>query len=273
MPRPRADHWEAVLIIVPTVCTGLATACFLLRLYTRCLATHKLRIEDALMGAGLLCTWGAAISIVYSAVHGVGTGGSIWALPREQRLRITLANWILQKFWPIAQVFVKISILIFLRRVVGVVDWVRRCATALIIFVVAWGITALIANTFQCWPVQYFWIKSIEGSCMSGQTTFYTIIGVFSVIEDVLILCLPLPVVWRLQMRLREKIELTVLFLIGCLVCIFSILRLVQLKNYLTDNLTYSSAAPTHSTLTGLLNRLIVDQEGRTVSKVGMLRC
>ncbi|KAJ6086591.1 hypothetical protein N7467_005505 [Penicillium canescens] len=121
MSRPRADHWEAVLIIVPTVCTGLATACFL-RLYSRCLATHKLRIEDALMGARLLCTWGAAISIVYSAVHGVGTGGSIWALPREQRLRIALANWILQKFWPIAQVFVKISILIFLRRVVGVVD-------------------------------------------------------------------------------------------------------------------------------------------------------
>jgi hypothetical protein len=65
MPHSRADHWEAVLIIVPTVCTGLATACFLLRLYSRCLATHKLRIEDALMGAGLLCTWGAAISIVY----------------------------------------------------------------------------------------------------------------------------------------------------------------------------------------------------------------
>ncbi|KAJ6086590.1 hypothetical protein N7467_005504 [Penicillium canescens] len=42
-------------------------------------------------------------------------------------------------------------------------------------------------------------------------------------------------------MRLREKIELTVLFLIGCLVCIFSILRLLQLKNYLTDNLIYSS--------------------------------
>jgi hypothetical protein len=96
-------------------------------------------------------------------------------------------------------------------------DWVRHCATALIVFVIAWGITALIANTFQCWPVQYFWIKSIEGSCMSGQTTLYTIIGAFSVVEDVLILCLPLPVVWRLQMRLREKIQLTILFLMGCL--------------------------------------------------------
>jgi hypothetical protein len=112
---------------------------------------------------------------------------------------------------------VKVSILILLRRVLGVMDWVRHCATALIVFVIAWGITALIANTFQCWPVQYFWIKSIEGSCMSGQTTLYTIIGAFSVVEDVLILCLPLPVVWRLQMRLREKIQLTILFLMGCL--------------------------------------------------------
>lgn len=52
---------------------------------------------------------------------------------------------------------------------------------------------------------------------MSGQTTLYTIIGVFSVVEDVLILCLPLPVIWRLQMHLREKIQLTCLFLMGCL--------------------------------------------------------
>ncbi|KAJ5306934.1 hypothetical protein N7508_005949, partial [Penicillium antarcticum] len=230
MPNGQPDHWKAVLIIVPIVCTGLAMACFLLRLYSNFLAHHKLRIEDALMGAGLLCTWGVAICIVYSAIHGIGTGGSIWDLPREQRLRISLSNWILQKFWPVAQVFVKVSILLFLRRVLGIVDWVRHTATALMIFVVAWGVTALIANTFQCWPVQYFWIKSIEGSCMPGQTTLYTIIGSFSVVGDVLILCLPLPIVWGLQMRLREKIELTCLFMMGCLLC-YWVLKLTSLKS------------------------------------------
>ncbi|KAJ5766089.1 uncharacterized protein N7511_003705 [Penicillium nucicola] len=241
MPHGKPEHWEAVLINVPIVCTGVATACYALRLFSRYLLDHKLRIEDGMMGAGVICTWGVAICIVYSAVHGVGTGESIWDLPREQRLRIALSNWILQKFWPVAQVFVKVSILIFLRRLLSVVDWARHAATALMVFVVAWGVAAFIANTFQCWPVQYFWIKSIKGSCISGQTTLYTIIGAFSVVEDVLILALPLPIVWNLQMRLRDKIQLTFLFLMGCLVFVFSILRLLQLKNYLTDNLTYSS--------------------------------
>lgn len=86
-----------------------------------------------------------------------------------------------------------------------------------IVLVVAWGITAIIGNTFQCWPVQYFWIKHIHGDCMSGQNTFFIIIGSVSLAQDVLILCLPLPIVWKLQTPLRQKIEITLLFSIGCM--------------------------------------------------------
>ena len=40
---------------------------------------------------------------------------------------------------------------------------------------------------------------------------------VLSSAEDILIVCLPLPVVWNLQIPQHEKIELTFLFCIGCL--------------------------------------------------------
>lgn len=113
--------------------------------------------------------------------------------------------------------FVKVSIVLFLYRLLGCVGRFRQVATAVIIFVIAWGVTAAIGNTFQCWPVQYFWIKHIDGHCMRGQNTFYIIIGSVSVVEDVFILCLPLPIVWKLQTPLREKIEITLLFSIGCL--------------------------------------------------------
>lgn len=52
---------------------------------------------------------------------------------------------------------------------------------------------------------------------MSEQTTFFIIIGALSTVEEIFILCLPLPVVWKLQMPRHEKIELTILFTIGCL--------------------------------------------------------
>lgn len=52
---------------------------------------------------------------------------------------------------------------------------------------------------------------------MSGQNTFFLVIGSLSVVEDVVILCLPLPIVWRLHTPTREKIEITLLFSMGCL--------------------------------------------------------
>ncbi|KAJ5087142.1 hypothetical protein N7456_010758, partial [Penicillium angulare] len=230
-------HWRKILIIIPIVGTAVATIVFVLRLYARHIAVHTLRVEDLLMGMGLLCTYGVAICTVYSAFYGIGLGQSIYVLPREVRLRIALSNWILQKFWPCAQVFVKVSIVIFLRRLLDCLEHFRPFATAVIILVVAWGVTALMGNTFQCWPVQYFWIKHIHGRCMPGQNTFFMIIGSLSVVGDVLILCLPLPIVWKLHTPIQQKIEMTLMFSIGCL-----IFRLIALKHFQTNNLTMDSS-------------------------------
>lgn len=194
------------------------------------------------MGLGVICTWGVAGCIVYAAFHGIGIGQTIWVLPREERGRIALADWILQKFWPAAQVFVKVSIILFLRRLLDCVESFKIYATIVIVLVVAWGITAIVGNTLQCWPVQYFWIKHIQGDCMPGQNTFFITIGSLSLVQDVLILLLPLPVVWRLHAPLRQKIEITLLFSVGCIVCIFSVFRLVALRSFQTENLTVNSA-------------------------------
>ncbi|KAJ5980013.1 hypothetical protein N7481_007311 [Penicillium waksmanii] len=261
MTKHLAHYWRNVLIILPIISTALATVIFTFRLYARYLVVHGLRVEDYLMGMGLLCkTYGFSTCVPGNLLP--NTGSRIWDLSPEQRLKISLVQWISQKFWPPAQVFVKVSIVLFLHRLLGCVSRFRQVARAVITFVIAWGVTAIVGNTFQCWPVRYFWIKHIEGHCMRGQNTFYIIIGSASVAEDVFILCLPLPIVRKLQTPLQEKIEITLLFSIGCLyvalritfrghnanitpssrVCIFSILRLVELKNYQTDNLTYSSS-------------------------------
>jgi hypothetical protein len=58
-------HWRNVLIIVPIVGTAIATVFYPLRLYSRQLVVYGVGIEDALMGLGLLFTYGVAICIVY----------------------------------------------------------------------------------------------------------------------------------------------------------------------------------------------------------------
>lgn len=58
------------------------------------------------------------------------------------------------------------------------------------------------------------WHKPALGSLTDKKrvdigTAFYTILGNF------IILVLPLPLIWKLQMRVRKKIAITVLFLSG----------------------------------------------------------
>lgn len=67
MEVPPSHYWRNVLIIVPIV----ATIFFILRLYYRNVVAHKLRVDDILMGMGLLCTYGVATCQVYCKYLGI----------------------------------------------------------------------------------------------------------------------------------------------------------------------------------------------------------
>ncbi|KAF9892551.1 hypothetical protein FE257_001660 [Aspergillus nanangensis] len=66
--------------------------------------------------------------------------------------------------------------------------------------------------------------------------------GSLALAEDVALLIIPITIVWRMKLARPEKIRITILFALGGLVCIFGILRVVELIHYQTDNLTASGA-------------------------------
>lgn len=155
-----------------------------------------------------------------------------------------------------------------LRKLLGSIRKWQITTTVLLGFTVAWGLAAFFVNIFQCWPPQYFWLRhsvylrdSVDGTCMSGQTAFYISIGALSLVEDVCLLLLPIAVVWRLKLSTKQKLHTTALFSIGGLwvfsnlfsslvnyiryrVCIFSLLRILEFKNYLKVKTTCESEIP-----------------------------
>ncbi|KAE8347393.1 hypothetical protein BDV24DRAFT_173266 [Aspergillus arachidicola] len=212
-----SDYWRNVLIVVPIICGTLATAIFLLRLYYRRVESTAFKIEDLLMGLGLFFSYGITACTTFSE----SSNG---------------ASWVFDQLWPFAQVFVKVSIIIFLQRLFSVIQLFRILARSLIVFTIAWGISAYVGATLQCLPPRYFWDTNIKGRCMPGQTAFYTVHGSLAFIEDVVILCMPIPIVWRLHSTLRQKFEATFIFSIGILICVFSILRFIGFLSYITLN-------------------------------------
>ncbi|KAJ5739412.1 hypothetical protein N7533_012196 [Penicillium manginii] len=74
--------------------------------------------------------------------------------------------------------------------------------------------------------------------------------GSLALAEDVVLLVIPIANVWRMMLTWTEKIRITMLFGLGGIVCIFGILRVVELVNYQADNLTAE-----HSKLHGQFSR------------------
>lgn len=65
-----------------------------------------------------------------------------------------------------------------------------------------------------CEPVSYFWNKDQSGSCIN-EVNFFRWNGIVIMLLDILVLCLPLPMTWRMKMSLRQKFIVTGIFRLG----------------------------------------------------------
>ena len=77
-------------------------------------------------------------------------------------------------------------------------------------------VTILLEVFLLCMPFVYNWDKTIEGTC-GNQTLALLMIGSANLIIDAIIVVLPLPLLWRLQLPIWKKIGLLVMFSLGAL--------------------------------------------------------
>ncbi|MCJ1428315.1 hypothetical protein MMC29_006224, partial [Sticta canariensis] len=81
-------------------------------------------------------------------------------------------------------------------------------------FILAYTIAAIFVVIFQCEPVHGFWDVQIKAKCIdfSVPATFG---ASFNVVTDFLTLTLPMPLIWKLQMSGRRKLQMAGIFLLG----------------------------------------------------------
>ena len=75
-------------------------------------------------------------------------------------------------------------------------------------------IGSFIEDLTVCQPLSYTWNESIPGHCgdiLAG----YVFSAIINVILDVAVIFLPMPVLWKLQMRLSKKVLIFGVFGLG----------------------------------------------------------
>ena len=109
---------------------------------------------------------------------------------------------------------IKASILILYHQVFFVSRRFTRMLWAVGIFVIGYSGVLGGASLIQCLPLDYIWDHSVKGYCLDIPLAA-TILAVFNVLTDIIILIMPMPMLWKMQMKNREKFQIMGMFLLG----------------------------------------------------------
>lgn len=89
-----------------------------------------------------------------------------------------------------------------------------RCTEVVGGIVLLWLIGVIFVDIFTCIPVGSFWNIEQRKRCVND-TKFYYGVAISNILTDVIVLCLPMPMIWRLHLTTRRKVQLSALFLLG----------------------------------------------------------
>ena len=81
---------------------------------------------------------------------------------------------------------------------------------------VAFGVAVIIALNLACIPTRKKWQFWVPGKCINAHN-IETVSATFQLASDCLVLVLPQKVIWDLQMSMKKKLGVSIIFSLGVL--------------------------------------------------------
>ncbi|KAI4108055.1 MAG: hypothetical protein LQ339_002327 [Xanthoria mediterranea] len=223
------------LIVLATIAVGA-------RLAARRLSVANLWWDDWTIVLALVTYLLFSISRNVRGRHTVPAGGPVDEADLKVFFKIFLAVQIL---YLCSAAAIKTSLVLLYYRIFGVIRWFRFVLATALTVVFLYFIVCVLIAILECQPVGFYWDKSIQGGKCIDQYQFYRWNGVANLLIDFLIWSLTLLVIWHLNLSLRQKISLSVIFALGLLACAASIVRVVAFNQVKTEDITYTLVTAT----------------------------
>jgi hypothetical protein len=111
----------------------------------------------------------------------------------------------------------KASILLLYLRIFSSVKWFRWTCLVVLSCVASYCVAAILVTVFQCSPVVAAFDKSITEKTCINNGHFWLANAGFSIATDIIILTIPMPLVYSLQIPRVQKAALVFVFTLGAL--------------------------------------------------------
>ncbi|KAK4247262.1 hypothetical protein C7999DRAFT_14669 [Corynascus novoguineensis] len=241
---------RAVLGVAITF-TSLAIIACVLRALARRIAHRSLDSSDWCIFAACLVTVAyQAINVTSVFICGVGFHfAEIMQQHGLEPITLFLKASIPSLLWALSLSLSKISILILYCKIFSVPAfiWAARITTAVIVM---WALATTLMGFLMCRPFAFNWDQTIPDGRCGNQVLSYQITGALNLVTDVIVLSLPMPYLYGLNLALYKKLVLMVTFAVGLFTCIVSGLRLGALSSIDYSDITFN--VPTSLVFSGL---------------------
>ncbi|KAJ5745834.1 hypothetical protein N7520_011016 [Penicillium odoratum] len=139
---------------------------------------------------------------------------------------------------------VKTSMMILYHKLFGTKSSMRIAIYATGAIVWAWALSIILESFFLCHPVEYNWNPMLQGGGCGNRNAAFVVAGVLNMFTDLLVMSLPIPYIWKLQLPVGRRIGLSVAFSLGLFVSAISMVRVVSLMHINFKDVTYTLPIP-----------------------------
>ncbi|RAK94982.1 uncharacterized protein BO80DRAFT_498104 [Aspergillus ibericus CBS 121593] len=228
-PSSLYDPHQTIALGVVVAFPVLGGIAVVLRAWSRYLTRSRWGGDDVLILMGYILAIGQSITS-WSYIKTNYVGIHIWDIPVDyDRTQGLIWNYANQLLYNPCLTMVKLSILLFLRRLECHSQRVNLLIWSTMFLTVALFVAVLFVDIFQCRPVVYVYDLSIpNGSCIN-QGAFYVTTAAVYLFTDLLVLSIPIIMTWSLQMPLKRKIAVCVILCMGAVATGVGVWRIVLL--------------------------------------------
>lgn len=109
--------------------------------------------------------------------------------------------------------FAKASILFLYMRIFSPRPF-QLCAQAMLVLVAAWTVTFFLTSLLQCIPITPLVEPFYGNKCVNTVPLWYAG-SISDIVIDFMILGMPIPAVWKLNLPVKQKLGVLAMFLLG----------------------------------------------------------
>ncbi|KAH7082205.1 hypothetical protein FB567DRAFT_100511 [Paraphoma chrysanthemicola] len=224
-PRDRSKDYVITIAVLLVFSVGL----YILRLVVRKPFTPAFGLDDGIITVGVASLIALSAVGIQMALH-TGFGRDFWSLTTEQVRDMMLYLWLSELGFVMVITCSKLTVLSLYLRIFPQTSMKHAVYAVMTICILSW-IAFETLVVIQCLPVAHYWHQFEapgQGRCIDANAFVWAVAGVHIVL-DIIIVALPIPLITRLRLSTRKKLQVLSMFCVGIFVTIVGMIRLKSL--------------------------------------------